>query len=149
LAHRNLAYDILIHERQLPQTIQFVDRHPNQVFILDHLAKPRIKDWIMSPWREEIRELARRENVFAKISGMVTEADYRAWSGEQLRPYVDIALESFGPRRLMFGSDWPVCLVACGYARWVALVRTFIEKLSPAEQADIMGDTARRAYQLK
>ena len=148
LARRNLAYDILIHERQLPQTIEFVDRHPNQVFILDHLAKPRIKDWIMSPWREQIRDLARRQNVYAKISGLVTEADYRAWSGEQLRPYVDVALEAFGPRRLMFGSDWPVSLVACGYARWVALVRTFIEKLSPHEQADIMGDTARRAYRL-
>jgi L-fuconolactonase len=144
----NLAYDILILERQLPTAIALVDRHPNQTFILDHLAKPRIKEWIMSPWRETIRELARAPNVYAKISGLVTEADYRAWSGEQLRPYIDVALEAFGPQRLMFGSDWPVCLVACGYARWVSLVRSFIETLSPAEQADIMGNTAKRAYRI-
>ena len=148
LARMNLAYDILILERQLPTAIALVDRHPNLTFVLDHLAKPKIKEWVMSPWRENLRELARRPNVYAKISGMVTEADYRAWSGEQLRPYVDVALEAFGPSRLMFGSDWPVCLVACGYARWANLVRTFIEKLSPTEQADIMGNTARRAYQL-
>jgi L-fuconolactonase len=149
LAPRNLAYDILIFERQLRRTIQFVDRHPNQVFVLDHLAKPRIRDWAMSPWRENIRELARRENVYIKISGMVTEADYRAWSGEQLRPYVDVILDAFGPRRIMFGSDWPVCLVACGYARWASLVRSFIIAFSPTEQADIMGNTARRAYRLQ
>jgi len=148
LARMNLAYDILILERQLPTAIALVDRHPNLTFVLDHLAKPKIKEWVMSPWRENLRELARRPNAYAKISGMVTEADYRAWSGEQLRPYVDVALEAFGPSRLMFGSDWPVCLVACGYARWANLVRTFIEKLSPTEQADIMGNTARRAYQL-
>jgi L-fuconolactonase len=148
LARHELAYDVLILERQLPQTIRFVDGHPDQVFVLDHIAKPRIKDWQMSPWRDNIRELARRENVYCKISGMVTEADYRAWSGEQLRPYVDAVLEAFGPSRLMFGSDWPVCLVACGYARWANLVRGFVAQLSPAEQADLMGNTARRAYRV-
>ena len=148
LAHLSLSYDILIREHQLPTAIRLVDRHPNLTFILDHLAKPRIKQRQLSPWREDLRELARRDNVYAKISGMVTEADYRAWSGEQLRPFVDVAIEAFGPRRLMFGSDWPVCLVACGYARWADLVRSFIENLSPVEQADIMGETARRAYRL-
>ena len=148
LARMNFSYDILILERQLPTAIALVDRHPNLTFILDHLAKPRIKEWIISPWREQIRELGRRPNVFCKISGMVTEANYRAWSGEQLRPYIDVALEAFTPRRLMFGSDWPVCLVACGYARWTGLVRTFIETLSPTEQTDIMGNSANRAYRL-
>jgi L-fuconolactonase len=148
LALRNLTYDILILERQLPTAIALVDRHPNLTFVLDHLAKPRIRDGVISPWRENLRELAKRPNVYAKISGMVTEADYRAWTPDQLRPYVDVALESFGPRRLMFGSDWPVCLVACEYGRWVQLVREFIEELSPDEQANIMGNTARRAYRL-
>jgi L-fuconolactonase len=148
LKQHSLAYDILILERHLPQTIEFVDRHPDQTFILDHIAKPRIRDHELSPWRENIRELARRPNVYCKLSGMVTEADYRCWTRQQLRPYVDVVLESFSPRRLMFGSDWPVCLVACGYSRWVQTVRTFISELSPAEQADIMGETARRAYRI-
>ena len=151
LAPLNLAYDILILERQLPQTIEFVDRHPNQTFILDHLAKPRIKEWIMSPWREQIRELARRENVYAKISGMVTEADYRAWSGEQLRPYVDVALEAFGPKRLMFGSDWPVCTLAASYDQVVDAARQSLDDigvLNDASETAIFGGTAAHWYGL-
>jgi len=148
LARVNLAYDILIIERQLPQAIALVDRHPNLTFVLDHLAKPRIKDGAIAPWRERIRELARRPNVYCKLSGMVTEADYRNWTPDQLSPYIDVALEAFGPRRLMFGSDWPVCLVACDYIRWVKLVRSFIKTLSRDEQADIMGETAMRAYRI-
>src|SRR5438552_5936785 len=88
-----LGYDILIFERHLPQTIEFVDRHPNQVFVLDHIAKPRIRERVLSPWRENIRELARRENVFCKVSGMVTEAEPQACSAEPLRPYFDVVLE--------------------------------------------------------
>jgi L-fuconolactonase len=148
LADHDLVYDILILERQLPQAIEFVDRHPNQVFVLDHVAKPRIRDNVISPWRENIVKLARRENVYCKISGMVTEADYHAWTPQQLEPYVDLVLDCFGARRLMFGSDWPVCLVATGYANWVNLVRGFIAELSPSEQSEIMGGTARRAYTL-
>ena len=148
LRRHDLVYDILIVERQLPAAIALVDRHPNQTFVLDHVAKPRIRENVLDPWRENIRELARRPNVFCKISGVVTEADYRAWTPQQLRPYFDVVLESFGPRRLMFGSDWPVCLVACGYRRWVELVREFIATLSPDEQQNILGDTALRAYAL-
>ncbi len=117
-----LIYDILIYERHLPQTIQFVDWHPDQVFVLDHIAKPRIKDRLISPWRENIRELAKRPNVYCKISGMVTEADWRHWTEKDLEPYVDTVLEAFGPRRLMFGSDWPVCLIASSYSRWFEFV---------------------------
>ncbi len=146
-AHR-LAYDILIFERHLPQTIQFVDRHPQQIFVLDHLAKPRIKDGLLEPWRKNIIELARRPHVYCKLSGMVTEADYLHWTEAQLRPYFETVLEAFGPRRLLFGSDWPVCLVACDYARWVKLVRGWIGKLSTAEQARILGETAAEAYGL-
>jgi len=148
LRYHDLAYDVLIVERQLPAATELVDQHPQQTFVLDHLAKPRIRANAISPWRENLREIARRENVFCKISGMVSEADYAAWTPNQLRPYVDVALEAFGPRRLMFGSDWPVCLVACGYRRWADLVREFISQLAPDEQRCILGETAERAYRL-
>jgi L-fuconolactonase len=144
----NLRYDILIYERQLPQAIRLVDRHPEQVFVLDHVAKPRIKAGAISPWRENIKELARRGNVFCKVSGMATEADWQQWTPAQLRPYFDAALEAFGPRRLMFGSDWPVCLLACDYARWVTTVRDFAAELSDAERARLFGGTATEAYGL-
>ncbi len=143
-----LAYDLLIFERHLPTTIEFVDRHPEQIFVLDHLAKPRIKDDLLQPWANNLRELARRPNVYCKISGMVTEADFTRWTEAQLRPYFTVALEAFGPARLMFGSDWPVCLVACGYTRWHTLVRSWTQALSAAEQARIFGETAVEAYGL-
>jgi L-fucono-1,5-lactonase len=143
-----LAYDILIFERHLPQTIQFVSAHPNQIFVLDHVAKPRIKENIFEPWNKNIRELAKRPNVYCKISGMATEADCSHWTEPQLRRYFDVALEAFGPQRLMFGSDWPVCLVACRYARWHQLVPRWISQLSPDEQNRILGGTAIEAYKL-
>ncbi|HEX7158363.1 MAG TPA: amidohydrolase family protein, partial [Edaphobacter sp.] len=98
-----LVYDILIYERHLPQTIEFVDRHPNQVFVLDHVAKPRIREGELDPWASRMRELARRENVWCKVSGMVTEADWNNWSLGTLRPYLDVVVEAFGPKRLMAG----------------------------------------------
>ena len=143
-----LVYDILIFERQLAPSIEFVDRHPQQVFVLDHIAKPRIGDNAIEPWRANIRELARRQNVFCKVSGMVTEADWKTWSAEQLRPYFDVVLEAFGPKRLMFGTDWPVCLAASGYARWVETVRGFAAGLSAEEQEWLFGKTAALAYSL-
>jgi len=143
-----LVYDILIFERHLRQTIEFVDRHPDQMFVVDHVAKPRIKDNMISPWRENITELAKRENVFCKVSGMVTEADWKSWTEEQLRPYFDVVLSAFGPVRLMFGSDWPVCLVACEYGRWHRVVCDFVAELSSCDQARILGGTAAEAYNL-
>jgi L-fuconolactonase len=143
-----LVYDILIYERQLPQTIRFVDRHPNQVFVLDHIAKPRIGDGAVSPWAENIRELAKRANVYCKLSGMVTEADYHAWTERDLEPYFDTALEAFGPKRLMFGSDWPVCLVAVEYRRWAEIVTSVVERFSADERERVMGGTAVEAYKL-
>jgi len=144
-----LAYDILILEKHLPQTIRFVDMHPDQVFILDHIAKPRIKENIIEPWRKNIRSLAQRRNVYCKVSGMVTEADYGKWTEEQLRPYFETVLEAFGPERLMFGSDWPVCTVACEYRRWGAIVHKFISGLSVSEQDAIFGGNAVKAYDLE
>lgn len=144
-----LRYDILIFERHLPQTLSFVDRHPEQMFVLDHLAKPRVRQNVLWPWRENLRELARRPNVWCKLSGLVTEANHQAWTEAQLRPYMQTALEAFGPRRLMFGSDWPVCLLACGYHRWVQIVREFISTLSADEQDWVMGKAATEAYDLQ
>jgi L-fuconolactonase len=143
-----LVYDILIYEKQLPASIELVDKLPNQVFVLDHVAKPTIRQKIVSPWRERMRDLAKRQNVYCKLSGMATEADHGGWEAADLRPYVDVVLEAFGPRRLMFGSDWPVCLLAVTYQRWVATVREFTAKLSAAEKDRIMGGTAVEAYKL-
>jgi L-fuconolactonase len=145
----SLTYDILIYERQLPQAIMFVDRHPRQVFVLDHLAKPRVRENELEPWRTNIRRLAERENVYCKLSGLVTEADWQNWTEPHLAPYVETVLEAFGPRRLMFGSDWPVCLVAASYGRWLDLVARFCARLSTEEQSRIFGETAAEAYRLK
>jgi len=144
-----LEYDLLIYERQLPEAIQFVDRHPGQLFVVDHIAKPRIKENVVSPWRENILELAHRPNVYCKISGMATEADYSAWTPQQLKPYFDTALEAFGPHRLMFGTDWPVCQVACDYGRWYRLVREWAASLSDHDQDRLFGETAMEAYKLQ
>ncbi len=141
-----LRYDILIFERHLPAAIEFVDRHPNQTFVLDHVAKPRIKDKIIAPWDRNMRELAKRQNVYCKLSGMVTEADPQHWTSEGLQPYLDVALGAFGPRRLMYGSDWPVMLLAGDYELWYRTVKLAIAKLSQAEQDRIMGGTAAEAY---
>ncbi len=145
----NLVYNLLIFERHLPQTLEFVDRHPNQVFVVDHIAKPRIKDELISPWRENLQELAKRENIYCKISGVVTLADYNSWTEAEILPYMEIVLETFGPARLMFGSDWPVCLVAIPYADWLHLVSRFISKLSDEEQQRIWSETATEVYKLQ
>jgi L-fuconolactonase len=143
-----LRYDLLIFERQLPAAIKLVDRRPELTFIVDHIAKPRIVDNTISPWRESMRDLARRPNVYCKLSGVVTEADHKTWTPSQLKPYLDAALDAFGPARLMFGSDWPVCLLACGYQRWYQVVSDFASSLSPSEQQRIFGGTAVEAYGL-
>jgi L-fuconolactonase len=142
------SYDILIFERHLPQTIEFVDRHPTQVFILDHIAKPKIKSQALSPWRERMRELAQRENVYCKLSGIVTEADWNTWTENDLRPFIDAVLECFGPKRLMFGSDWPVSLLACTYEKWIEVVERSTASLSSSERDRLFGGTAKEAYRL-
>lgn len=148
LQRTGLVYDILIFERHLPYAIQFVDRHPRQVFVLDHIAKPRIKDRVISPWRENMKELARRPNVYCKLSGTVTEADHAKWTEADLKPYIETALEAFGPKRLMFGSDWPVCLLAATYKRWVETVTKAVAGLSQSEKDRFWGGTAAEAYKL-
>lgn len=144
-----LVYDVLVHQHQLPAVIEFVDRHPNQRFVLDHIAKPLIKSGELEPWRAHIRELARRPHVACKLSGMVTEADFAAWTIDDLRPYVETVLEAFGPSRLLFGSDWPVCAVACHYKNWVSVARQFLAALSADEQSLILGGNAVGLYKLE
>ena len=143
-----LVYDILIYERQLAPSIEFVDRHPEQIFVLDHVAKPRIRDNAVGPWDTLMKQMAERPNESCKLSGMATEGDWGNWTGEQLVSYMEIALEAFGPDRMMFGSDWPVALLAIDYQPWVNLVRNFISTLSADEQAAIEGGTACRVYGL-
>jgi L-fuconolactonase len=143
-----LVYDILIYERQLPQAIEFVDEYPDQTFVLDHIAKPRIGAGIMQPWAENLRELALRQNVWCKVSGLVTEADWKSWTPETLRPYLDVVVDAFGVDRLMAGSDWPVCLVAIEYTRWFDTLRTYFAEFSESERDAIFGGTAIGVYQL-
>ena len=144
----DLAYDILIFERHLRQTIELVDRHPNQRFVVDHIAKPRIRERVLSQWREDLHELAERPNVYCKLSGMVTEAAWPSWTSKDLQPFFETALSAFGPNRLMFGSDWPVLTLASDYQTWIDTVLGFIAGLSPAEHTRICAGTAVEVYQL-
>jgi len=148
LRRHDLVFEILIVERQLEAARRFVDRHPDQKFVLDHLGKPRIRESHFDHWRREIRKLARRPNIFCKLSGLVTEADLGDWHPDDLRPYAETALEAFGPKRLMFGSDWPVCLLACGYKEWQETLAGFLSQLSTTEQSWIWGRTAEAVYAL-
>ena len=145
----DLAYDILIHTRHLPAAVKFVDRFPRQRFVLDHLAKPPIKSGVVDVWAAGLRELATFPNVFAKVSGLVTEADCQAWTPEDFRPYLDVAFECFGPSRLMIGSDWPVCMVAASYERTVNLVKDYLNAYSPEERAAVLGGNAAKFWRFK
>ncbi len=144
----SLVYDLLIVERQMEAALRLVDRHPDQVIVLDHLAKPRIADGTLQPWSTHLRALAERDHVYCKLSGMVTEAHRDRWTVDDLRPYVEAALEAFGPSRLLFGSDWPVCTVAAEYARWMETAEELLLGCSAAERAAIFGGNAARVYQL-
>ena len=150
LAARGLVYDLLVNEPQLARTVALVDEHPDLAFVLDHLGKPDVRASAPAPWLGPFRELARRPNVVAaKLSGLPMEADWKGWKPPDLRPYLDAALEYFGPTRLMFASDWPPCLSATSYQRWVDVVAEWVAPLAAAEQADIWSGTATRAYRLK
>ncbi|WP_255483971.1 amidohydrolase family protein [Granulicella sp. 5B5] len=148
LTRTGLTYDILIFARQLPEATRFVDRHPTQSFVLDHIAKPSIASGEIAHWSASIHELARRPNVTCKLSGMVTEANWHTWTPSTLKPYFDVALEAFGPTRLMAGSDWPVLNVASTYTQWWQTLDTWLAPLSPDERVQIEGRTAARVYHL-
>ena len=148
-----LTYDLLLSPQQLPAAVELAGLLPEQPFVLDHLAKPRMKlpanAGERDAWQRDIEALARHRNVFCKLSGLVTEAVWRQWQPADFHPFLEVALAAFGPERLMFGSDWPVCLLSADYADVAAVVEDFIAPLSPAEQAQIWGGTASRFYSLK
>jgi L-fuconolactonase len=145
----DLSYDILIYTKHLPIAAEFVRRFPRQRFVLDHLAKPPIKSGAVDAWARGMRELASFPNVYAKLSGLVTEADWQAWKPEDVRPYLDVAFECFGPRRLMIGSDWPVCTVSASYTRVVNLVKDYLSAYAAEEREAVMGGTATKFWRLK
>jgi len=148
LEKHNFAYDILVFPHQLGAVLEFVKRFPNQKFVIDHIAKPYIKDGFYEGWAVLMKEIANQENVYCKVSGMITEADYKSWTEEQLKPYLDLVFNAFGTERIMFGSDWPVCLVAGNYFEVKTIVTNFIDGFSKTEQEAIMGKNAIQFYNL-
>lgn len=145
----HFAYDILIYPKQLPSAIELVTRLPEQPFVLDHAAKPSIKSGALEPWASYVKTLAQNPNVFCKLSGLVTEADWSQWQPADFHPYLDVLFASFGPDRLMFGSDWPVCLVGGTYAQVKQLVEAYVDAHAPERKSNIFGASAARFYQLK
>ncbi len=149
VTRRGLTFDLLVFAEQLPAVIRVVDRHPGQAFVLDHIAKPRLSRTGPDPvWAALIQELALRPHVSCKLSGLVTEVTEPAWDASLLTPYADLVLEAFSPRRLMFGSDWPVCLLRSSYQRWWSFVAAWAAQLSADEQADLFGGAAVSFYHL-
>jgi L-fuconolactonase len=148
VAAAGLAYDLLTLPHQLPAAVATAREVPDARFVLDHLSKPPIAAGELEPWATRIRELAAEPNVSCKLSGMVTEADWSGWTVDDLRPYADVVLDAFGPDRVMFGSDWPVCTLAATYADVVAAARALTAGLSDGERAAVFGGTARAAYRL-
>ncbi|WP_020138355.1 amidohydrolase family protein [Streptomyces sp. 351MFTsu5.1] len=143
-----LVYDLLTVPDQLPAALDTVRALPGLTFVLDHISKPPIASGEREPWAGRIRELAAEPNVFCKLSGMVTEADRDRWTTSDLRPYADVVLDAFGPSRVMFGSDWPVCLLAASYQDLVRTTEELTSGLGAVERADVFGGTAARAYRL-
>jgi len=145
----DLAYDILIYTQHLRIAAEFVERFPRQRFVLDHLAKPPIKSGAVDLWARGLRKLASFPNVCAKVSGLVTEADWRTWKREDIRPYLDVAFECFGPSRLMIGSDWPVCTAAGSYSQVVNLVKDYLSRYAPEEREAVLGGNAAKFWRLQ
>ncbi|MCR3747536.1 amidohydrolase family protein [Lentzea californiensis] len=142
-----LVYELLTLPHQMPAARRTVAALPQVEFVVDHCSKPAIGS-DPGEWAELIRALAAHENVTCKLSGLVTEADWKSWDVVSLRPYFEVVLDAFGPERLMFGSDWPVCLLAATYEEWLGAARELVSELSPGEQAAIFSETARRVYAL-
>ncbi|HUR45989.1 MAG TPA: amidohydrolase family protein, partial [Candidatus Saccharimonadales bacterium] len=143
-----LAYDILIFPQQLPAALELVQRFPDQRFVLDHIAKPRIKAGLISPWMEQIELLGGFQNVWCKVSAMITEADHDHWKPMDFQPYLDIVFEAFRPERLMFGSDWPVCLLAGTYGEVFDLVQNYTQDFSASSRHAFYTENAIEAYRL-
>jgi L-fuconolactonase len=143
-----LAYDLLIYPRHLPVASELVSRFERQRFVLDHLSKPNIRGGERHEWERDLRRLADHPNVYAKLSGLVTEADWERWSPAQIRPYLDAAFDCFGAERLMIGSDWPVCTVAADYARTIEVVADYVCALGDGVRDAVLGGNAQRFWNL-
>ncbi|MBX3443539.1 MAG: amidohydrolase family protein [Planctomyces sp.] len=148
LERHSVPFDLLFYVPHLPHALTVAMHCPNLPLVIDHLAKPRIRDGSLEDWEPHFRAAARMPNVFCKLSGMVTEADWQRWQPADLKPYVDVALECFGPERLMYGSDWPVCELAASYERTHQALDELLAGLSESERALIFGETAHRFYRL-
>lgn len=148
LGKHQFTYDILIHADQLKFVPAFVEKFPAQRFVLDHLAKPLIKQREVEQWRKEMRQVALFPNVYCKISGMVTEASWNTWTAKDFRPYLDVVVDSFGQERIMFGSDWPVCLVAASYHQMIKIVNDYFAQFNEQTRALFFGNNAVRFYKL-
>ena len=148
LPEYNFSFDILVSHGQLANTIRMVEQCPDVTFILDHIAKPNIKDRVFDPWKKEIRELAKMSNVYCKISGLVTEADHENWTREDLKPYIDHVIDCFGFDRVMYGGDWPVATLATVYPRWLDALEWAVRGCSEEESRKLFHDNAKRIYKL-
>jgi L-fuconolactonase len=149
LAQYGLTYDLLVFPRHLPVAARLVREFPDQPFVLDHIAKPLIAGGLVEPWDRDIRELATFDNVSCKLSGMVTEAEWKEWESADFRPYLDVVFEAFGPDRLMVGSDWPVCTLSGDYSATLGIVREYIGQLDSSVQEDILGLNCAEIYRVK
>ena len=145
----NLIYDILIYPNQIEETIALVKKFPNQLFVVDHLAKPNIKSQKIKNWEKDLKKLAAFENVFCKISGMFTEANWNKWQRSDFTPYLDVVFKAFGTHRIMYGSDWPVCLLSATYEQQLNSIEKYVSEFSSADKALIMGKNALKIYKLK
>lgn len=148
LGQFDLTYDILVLKDQLQYIPEFVSQFPNQRFVLDHLAKPAIKSGEIDHWKRDIELVAQHENVYCKVSGMVTEADLQNWTREDFTPYLDVVTAAFGMDRLMYGSDWPVCLAAGNYTKMLHIVKSYFQSFSAQEQQRFFGGNAIKFYKL-
>jgi L-fuconolactonase len=149
IAEAGLTFDILTKPPQLAAAVKLVKQSPKNIFVLDHISKPYIAKGEMKPWADQISEIASYENVSVKVSGLFTEANWSNWSNESFKPYLDHILKSFTPDRMMFGSDWPVCLLAASYGQTIELMEEFAKDFSKSEQESFWAGTAKRFYRLK
>lgn len=148
LQQYQFTYDVLVFPKHLKAVLELVKKFPDQLFVIDHIAKPTIKAGLMDDWKKDIELLASFNNVYCKISGMVTEADYQHWKQADFTPYLDVVVNAFGSKRIMYGSDWPVCLVAASYEKMLAIVKEYFASFSLTEQQDFFGINAAVFYQL-
>lgn len=144
----DFTYDILIYHTQLRPAVSFAQKFPDQTFVLDHCAKPNIRNKEINSWKEMLKELAQHPHMFCKLSGLLTEANWKTWTNDDLKPYIDTVFETFGPGRIMFGSDWPVMMLAGQYVNWIEVVKSYITQYTAQEQENILSRNAATAYRL-